>query len=332
MTNKKPKLTIISPSLNTGEFLKETIDSIVNQSYNNFEYIIIDGGSTDETLDILKDYSQKDSRIRWISEKDSGYLEALRKGLKIAQGKYIMNCSISDGYLDKKWLQKCVNVLDDDEEVSLVWGLQQYKNENGLLGDWGDICMLCSRLYKSMPPQKLEFIYYWLITFFVLPEQNFCVRKDVFNECFPQYDYLDDENRNTDLWLEFNYNFNIHGYLPYFIQTKASFARINEGRRSHKEKESGIINSRFRNYAKKIINYQRKIIFGTTVHQYRNGIGELLPYKFYRLSILKFIIKYGLAPNNIIENLSRTGNLDYIKKKLPGIHKIGRSVFRKKTL
>ena len=50
MQNKKPKLTIISPSLNTGEFLRETINSILSQSYNDFEYIIIDGGSTDETL------------------------------------------------------------------------------------------------------------------------------------------------------------------------------------------------------------------------------------------------------------------------------------------
>ena len=74
--NKKPKLTIISPSLNTGEFLRETINSILSQSYNDFEYIIIDGGSTDETLSILRDYSQKYPQIRWISEKNCGYLKA----------------------------------------------------------------------------------------------------------------------------------------------------------------------------------------------------------------------------------------------------------------
>lgn len=330
MENKKPKLTIISPSLNTGEFLRETINSILSQSYNDFEYIIIDGGSTDETLDILRDYSQKYSQIRWISEKDNGYLEAFRKGLDMARGDYIMNCSISDGYLDKSWFQKCVDALDNYSEVSLIWGLQQYKNEDGLLGDWGDI--LCSQFYKSIPPQKTEFVYYWLITCFVLPEQNFCARRNIFNECFPQYDNLKDENRNTDPWLEFNYNFNTQGYLPYFIQTRASFARINEGRRSQKEEKSGMIYSRFKNYTKEIMNYQRKIIFGIITHQYKNGRGELLPYKFSKFSIPKFIVRYGLAPVNIVVNLSRTGYLNYIKKRLPGIYQIGRRIFHKKIL
>jgi len=330
MKNKKPKLTIISPSLNTGEFLKETIDSILSQSFRDFEYIIIDGGSADETLDILKDYSQKDPRIKWVSEKDKGYLDAFRKGLGFAQGSYIMNCSISDGYLDKEWFQKCIDILDNDNEVSLVWGLQQYKNEDGLLGDCGDI--LCSQFYKVMPPQKTEFIYYWLVTCFVLPEQNFCVRKNIFNECFPQYDNLNDEDRKTDSWLEFNYNFNTRGYLSYFIQTKASFARVNEGRRSQKEEESGIIYSRFRNYTKKIIDYQKKMIFGVATHQYKNGAGKLLPYKFHRFYITRFILKYGLVPTNIVANLSRTGYLRYIKKSLPGIYQLGRRIFRKKTL
>ncbi len=325
--NKKPKLTIISPSLNTGEFLRETIDSILGQSYDDFEYIIIDGGSIDETLSILRDYSQKYPQIQWISEKDSGYLEAFRKGLAMAQGEYIMNCSISDGYLDKDWFQKCIDTLDNDEEISLVWGLQQYKNEDGSLGD-----IVYSQFHKSMPPQKTKFIYYWLSTYFWFPEQNFCVRRNIINECFPKYDNLEDQHRDTDSWLEFNYNFNTQGYLPCFIQTIASFARINEGCRSQKEEKSGIIYSRFKNYAKKIINYQRKIIFGITIHQYKNRMGQLLPYKFYRFLVPKFIVRYGLAPTNIVVNLSRTGYLEYIKKRLPGIYQIGRRIFHKKIL
>jgi glycosyltransferase involved in cell wall biosynthesis len=330
MQNKKPKLTIISPSLNTGEFLRETINSILSQSYNDFEYIIIDGGSTDETLDILRDYSQKHSQIRLISEEGCGYVEAFKKGLAMSRGEYIMNCSISDGYLDKNWFQKCVDMLDKDDEVSLVWGLQQYKNKEGLLGDWGDI--LCSQFYKAIPPQKTEFVYYWIVTYFVLPEQNFCVRRNIINECFPKYDNLEDQHRDTDPWLEFNYNFNTRGYLPYFIQAIANFARINEGRRSQKEEESGIIHSRFRNYTKKIRNYQRKIIFGIITHQYKNGRGELLPYKFYRFSVPKFIVRYGLTPTNIVVNLSRIGYLRYIKENLPGIYQIGRKIFHKKVL
>jgi len=324
MKNKKPKLTIISCSLNTGEFLRETIDSILSQSYKDFEYIIIDGGSIDGTLDTLKDYSQKYSKIRWISEKDNGYLEAFRKGLSMARGDYIMNCSISDGYLDKGWFQKCVDVLDNYSEVSLIWGLQQYKNEDGLLGD-----IIYSQFYKLIPPQKTEFIYYWLSTYFVIPEQNFCARGDIFSECFPQYDNLDDESRNTNCWLEFNYNFNTKGYLPYFVQTIASFARVHKGQRTQKEEESGTIYLRYRNYTNKIRDYEKKIISRTITHQYKNHKGDILPYKF---SILQFMIRYRLAPINILVNLSRAGYFDCIKKRLPGIYQISRKVFYKKIL
>jgi glycosyltransferase involved in cell wall biosynthesis len=324
MKNKKPKLTIISPSFNTGEFLKETIDSIVNQSYSNFEYIIIDGGSTDETLNILKEYSQKYSQIKWISKKDRGYLEAFRKGVNIAQGDYIMNCSISDGYLDKHWFQRCIDVLNDDNEVSLVWGLQQYKNEDGSLGD-----IIYSRFCKLMPPQKTDFIYYWLSIFFVLPEQNFCVRKEILNKCFPQDDNLEDKNRNTDPWLEFIYNFNTRGYVPYFIQTIANFARFHEGQRTAQEQKSGIVYSRYRNYTNKIRDYEKKLISRAIIHQYRNCKKEILPYKF---SILKFMIKYKLAPINILAHLSRAGYFDYIKKRLPGIYQVSRKAFHGKSL
>ena len=82
---KSPTISIISPSLNLGRFLEPTIQSILNQSYTDYEHIVVDGGSTDNTLPILKKYPN----IRWISEKDSGYQDALIKGMKMARGKYI---------------------------------------------------------------------------------------------------------------------------------------------------------------------------------------------------------------------------------------------------
>lgn len=67
-----PKISIITPSYNQGKFIRQTIDSVLGQQYPNLEYLVIDGGSTDETIDILKSY---ENQISWLSEKDYGQSE-----------------------------------------------------------------------------------------------------------------------------------------------------------------------------------------------------------------------------------------------------------------
>ena len=89
------KISIITPSYNQAEFIKRTIQSVLSQNYKNFEYIIVDGGSTDETLSILKKYGNK---IRWISEKDNGQSDAINKGLKMATGKIVAYLNSDDTY------------------------------------------------------------------------------------------------------------------------------------------------------------------------------------------------------------------------------------------
>lgn len=82
--NKYPKISVITPSFNQGRFLEATILSVINQDYPNLEYILIDGGSTDNSLDIIKKYENKITY--WISEKDSGQSHAVNKGLRVASG------------------------------------------------------------------------------------------------------------------------------------------------------------------------------------------------------------------------------------------------------
>lgn len=91
-----PKISIVTPSFNQGEFIEETILSILNQNYPNLEYIIIDGGSSDETVDIIKKY--EDSISYWISEPDKGQWDAILKGLKHCTGE-IFNWINSDDFL-----------------------------------------------------------------------------------------------------------------------------------------------------------------------------------------------------------------------------------------
>lgn len=82
-----PKITIVTPSYNQGQFLRETIESVLNQNYPNLEYFIIDGGSTDNSVDIIREY--EDRIDWWVSEKDDGQSDALIKGFKRATGKLL---------------------------------------------------------------------------------------------------------------------------------------------------------------------------------------------------------------------------------------------------
>lgn len=91
----KPLVSIIVPSFNQGRYIKETLDSIVNQTYDPIECIVIDGGSTDETISVLRIYG---SRITYISEKDNGQADAINKGVNLASGE-ILSYLNSDDYL-----------------------------------------------------------------------------------------------------------------------------------------------------------------------------------------------------------------------------------------
>lgn len=95
MTGKCPKITIVTPSYNQGRFIADAIESVIAQNYNNFEHIIIDGGSTDNTIEVLKKYPH----LIWISEPDEGQSDALNKGFRIASGNIIGWLNADDYFL-----------------------------------------------------------------------------------------------------------------------------------------------------------------------------------------------------------------------------------------
>ena len=129
MTNiKKPLITIITVSYNAVDSIEKTILSVINQSYLNIEYIIIDGNSTDGTVDIIKKYSDKIAY--WISEKDKGIYDAMNKGIEKATGDYIQFLNSSDVINENTTIQNIIENLPN-QNTDVIYGDIIIEREDG---------------------------------------------------------------------------------------------------------------------------------------------------------------------------------------------------------
>lgn len=143
-----PKISIITPNFNGGEYLEQTILSVLSQNYPNLEYIIIDGGSTDNSIDIIKKY---ESQLRyWISEPDNGLYEAVQKGFDKSTGEIMAWINSDDVYHPKafftvaeifnldgvNWLQGVPSTLDEMGRTIGVSKVKKWSKLNYYLGSF----------------------------------------------------------------------------------------------------------------------------------------------------------------------------------------------------
>ena len=128
MDDSLPKISIITPSLNQGKYIEQTIQSVLSQDYPDLEYIVIDGGSTDGTLDILNKY---DGRLIWISEPDHGQSHAINKGLHLASGQVLAFLNSDDLY-QPGVLLKVGDFFSHNPEVSWLTGKCRIIDHNGI--------------------------------------------------------------------------------------------------------------------------------------------------------------------------------------------------------
>ncbi len=126
----KPLLSIITVVFNGEKYLEQTIQSVINQTYDNVEYIIIDGGSSDRTIGIIKKYNEQIDY--WISEKDAGIYDAMNKGIKLAVGEYIGFLNADDWY-NKESLEIVIKT-SEDAKPGYIFGDMDLYNENQLVG------------------------------------------------------------------------------------------------------------------------------------------------------------------------------------------------------
>jgi glycosyltransferase involved in cell wall biosynthesis len=122
-----PRITVITPSFNQARFLPQCIDSVLDQRYRNLQYLVIDGGSTDGTLDILRGYRD---RLAWKSERDHGQADAINKGLRAADGE-IIGWLNSDDYYLPDCLARVIECFARHADAAMIYGRALMVDEQG---------------------------------------------------------------------------------------------------------------------------------------------------------------------------------------------------------
>jgi glycosyltransferase involved in cell wall biosynthesis len=130
------KISVVMPSYNQAEFIEESIDSILSQSYKNFELIIVDGLSTDGTIEILKKYENNEHIKKIIVEKDKGQTDALDKGFRYCSGDIFTWLNSDDTYAPGAF-QQVVDIFTSNPDVDLLNGELNVINEkSGFISKW----------------------------------------------------------------------------------------------------------------------------------------------------------------------------------------------------
>lgn len=161
------KISIITATYNSAETLRDTMESLLRQTYSNYEYIVVDGNSKDGTMDLVREYEPRfEGRMRWISESDKGLYDAMNKGLRMAQGDVVGLLNSDDFYTSNDVLEQIVRTLSE-KNADAVYGDVHYVNANNL--------QRCVRYYSSK-----KFRRGWMRLGFMPAHPSFYCRRDLY--------------------------------------------------------------------------------------------------------------------------------------------------------
>ncbi|MDB2369506.1 glycosyltransferase [Planktomarina temperata] len=127
-------LSIITVSFNSVDTIIDTLDSVASQTFTKYEHIVIDGNSTDGTIDILKSYSSPN--LTFISEADDGIYYAMNKGIKLAKGKYIAILNSDDFFKDNEVLERLIAIFEKDGADIVYSGIEFINAKQAVIAEW----------------------------------------------------------------------------------------------------------------------------------------------------------------------------------------------------
>lgn len=203
------KFTIVTPVLNGEKYIRKTVESVLSQTHQNFEYIIVDGASKDKTLNILLDYKDHPS-LKIISEEDGGQSEAINKGFSIATGDILYWLNYDDYLIDKNILSK-INYLFESFDYNFIYGDDFLVNE--------DCKIIKKRSFRGMSLNKLVYLK-------SLSQPACFFRRDFFD----RYKLREDLNFSMDLnlWLNFMADSNVR---IFYFDSVIACNRIHKNRK-----------------------------------------------------------------------------------------------------
>lgn len=192
------KVTIITVCFNTADTIEDTVKSVISQDYKNIEHIVIDGGSTDETLEILSRYKNKISRI--VSEPDEGIYDAMNKGIRLATGDVVGFLNAGDFYAVETAVSQIVTSLQKND-CEIVYADLEYVAENNPIK--------VVRKWKSRPYKDGLFEKGWHP-----PHPTFFAKKSVFDK-YGDFDLSYNIGADYELMLRFMKKYGVKScYIP----------------------------------------------------------------------------------------------------------------------
>ena len=161
------KVSVITVTWNSGATLRDTLKSVLRQTYPDIEHIIVDGGSTDNTMALIKEYEPRyNGRMRWISEPDRGIYDAMNKGIRMATGNVVGILNSDDFYTSDNAVETIAQKMECDD-VDAVYGDIHYVNISDL--------KKCVRYYSSRPFRR-----WWMRFGFMPAHPSFYCRREVY--------------------------------------------------------------------------------------------------------------------------------------------------------
>ncbi len=209
------QISVLMSVYNAEDELKDSVEGILNQTYTDFEFIIINDGSTDSTLEILESYAAQDPRIRLINQENTGLTKALNNGIKLARGKYIARQDADDISYPKRF-ELQMELMDGDSSIVLCGGNCDDIYEDGSTGIWGT--------YDSDTLQKIVFLKTAFAHSTVMMRADICKELGGYDESFKT-------SQDIDLWMRFARKGRLAMVSAPIIQRKIMAGSISNKRR-----------------------------------------------------------------------------------------------------